>query len=71
MINGCNILPHYFQFWQNNTLFKNIFKHCSVQAFMDKINAYLLGETISSNSPEAYSLNAKSSFGEKKEDKIY
>jgi len=37
---------------------------------MNKIQAYLIGETISSNSSEAYSLNAKSSFGEKKEDKI-
>jgi len=37
---------------------------------MNKIQSYLLGETISSNSSEAYSLNAKSSFGEKKEDKI-
>ena len=37
---------------------------------MNKIQAYLIGETISSNSSEAYSLNAKSSFGEKKEDKV-
>jgi len=37
---------------------------------MNKIQSYLIGETISSNSSEAYSLNAKSSFGEKKEDKI-
>lgn len=37
---------------------------------MDKIQAYMIGETISSNSSEAYSLNAKSFFGEKKEDKI-
>ena len=37
---------------------------------MNKIQAYLSGETISSNSSEAYSLNAKSFFGEKKEDKI-
>jgi len=37
---------------------------------MNKIQAYLTGETISSNSSEAYSLNAKSFFGEKKEDKI-
>ena len=37
---------------------------------MNKIQAYLVGETISSNSSEAYSLNAKSFFGEKKEDKI-
>jgi tRNA-intron endonuclease len=37
---------------------------------MDKIQAHMIGETISSNSSEAYSLNAKSFFGEKKEDKI-
>ena len=37
---------------------------------MEKIQAYMIGETISSNSSEAYSLNAKSFFGEKKEDKI-
>ncbi|MFH1365267.1 MAG: tRNA-intron lyase [archaeon] len=37
---------------------------------MDKIQAHLAGETISSNSSEAYFLNAKSFFGEKKEDKI-
>jgi tRNA-intron endonuclease, archaea type len=37
---------------------------------MNKIQAYLMGETISSNSSEAYYLNSKSSFGEKKEDKI-
>lgn len=37
---------------------------------MEKIQARLAGETISSNSAEAYSLNSKSYFGEKKEDKI-
>jgi tRNA-intron endonuclease len=37
---------------------------------MEKIQAHLVGETISSNSSDAYSLNAKSSFGEKKEDKV-
>jgi tRNA-intron endonuclease len=37
---------------------------------MGKILAHITGETISSNSTEAYSLNAKSYFGEKREDKI-
>ncbi len=37
---------------------------------MDKIRAYLIGEIVSSNSSEAYSLYEKSNFGEKKEDKI-
>ena len=38
---------------------------------MKKIQSYILGEIISSNSPEAYSLNKKSNFGEKIEDKIH
>jgi len=37
---------------------------------MEKIKAYLRGNTITSNSTEAYTLYEKSSFGEKKEDKI-
>jgi tRNA-intron endonuclease len=37
---------------------------------MNKIKGYLEGQNISSNSQEAYALNAKSFFGEKKEDKI-
>lgn len=37
---------------------------------MNKIQSHLVGETISSNSNEAYALNAKSFFGEKKGDKI-
>ncbi|HTZ41722.1 MAG TPA: tRNA-intron lyase [Candidatus Omnitrophota bacterium] len=37
---------------------------------MEKIRAYLVGEIVSSNSSEAYSLYEKSNFGEKKEGKI-
>ena len=37
---------------------------------MEKIKAYLVGEIVSSNSPEAYSLYKKSSFGEKNREKI-
>ena len=37
---------------------------------MEKIQAYIIGEIISSNSAEAYSLHRKSHFGEKVEDKI-
>jgi len=37
---------------------------------MDKIQAHLSQQTISSNSPEAFSLQEKSSFGEKLGDKI-
>ena len=37
---------------------------------MDKIKSYFVGETVSSNSSEAYSLYEKSSFGEKKDSKI-
>jgi tRNA-intron endonuclease len=37
---------------------------------MEKINAYLLGEMISSNSSEAHNLYIKSSFGEPKGEKI-
>ncbi len=37
---------------------------------MEKIKAYLMGEIISSNDSEAYSLYQKSLFGEPKEDKI-
>lgn len=37
---------------------------------MDKIRAYLVGEIVSSNSSEAFSLYDKSSFGEKKDSKI-
>jgi tRNA-intron endonuclease len=37
---------------------------------MDKIRAYLIGEIVSSNSSEAYSLYEKSNFGERKDDKI-
>jgi len=37
---------------------------------MDKINAYILGEIVSSNSSEAYSLYEKSNFGERKDSKI-
>jgi len=37
---------------------------------MKKIHAHLLGEIISSNFPEAHSLYKKSSFGERKGDKI-
>jgi tRNA-intron endonuclease, archaea type len=37
---------------------------------MEKIQAHLIGETISSNSPEAYALYEKSRFGEKSEEKI-
>jgi len=38
---------------------------------MKKIQAHVIGEVISSNSQEAYTLNKKSYFGEKKGDKIY
>jgi tRNA-intron endonuclease len=37
---------------------------------MEKINAYLRGELISSTDPEAYSLYEKSRFGEPNEEKI-
>jgi tRNA-intron endonuclease len=37
---------------------------------MDKIKAYILGEMVSSNSSEAYSLYEKSSFGERKDSKV-
>lgn len=37
---------------------------------MEKIKAYLVGEIVSSNSSEAYSLYEKSNFGEKKDSKI-
>lgn len=37
---------------------------------MDKIKAYILGEIVSSNSSEAYSLYEKSSFGERKDSRI-
>ena len=37
---------------------------------MEKIQAHITGQIISSNSQEAYSLNKKSNFGEKVEDKI-
>jgi len=37
---------------------------------MNRIQAYIIGEVISSNSQEAYTLNKKSYFGEKKGDKI-
>ena len=37
---------------------------------MEKIKAYLVGEIISSNFSEAYNLHKKSSFGERKGDKI-
>jgi len=37
---------------------------------MKKIKSYLLGEVISSNTPEAYTLNKKSNFGEPKQEKI-
>jgi len=37
---------------------------------MEKIKAYILGERVSSNSSDAYSLYEKSSFGEKKDGKI-
>ncbi len=37
---------------------------------MEKIQAHIIGEIISSNSAEAYSLYKKSNFGEKVEDKI-
>ncbi len=37
---------------------------------MGKIQAYIIGEIVSSNSTEAYSLYKKSHFGEKVEDKI-
>lgn len=37
---------------------------------MEKIQAHIIGGNVSSNSSEAYSLNTKSFFGEKKEDKI-
>ncbi len=37
---------------------------------MEKIRAYILGEIVSSNSSEAYSLYEKSSFGERKDSKI-
>jgi len=38
---------------------------------MEKINANFIGGKIYSNSKEAYLLNQKSKFGEKREDKIY
>jgi len=38
---------------------------------MDKVQAHLIGEIISSNSSEAHSLYQKSSFGEPKANKIY
>ena len=38
---------------------------------MKKIQAQLIGETISTNESEAFSLNEKSSFGEQIEGKIY
>ncbi len=37
---------------------------------MKKIQAHLIGNIVSTNSPEAYSLNKKSSFGKKVGDKI-
>lgn len=37
---------------------------------MNKIKSYFVGEMVSSNSAEAYSLHEKSSFGEKKDSKI-
>lgn len=37
---------------------------------MQKIQAYFIGDIVSSNSPSAYFLYKKSHFGEKKEDKI-
>ncbi|MCL5730452.1 MAG: tRNA-intron lyase [Candidatus Pacearchaeota archaeon] len=37
---------------------------------MERIQAYLVGEQVSSNSSEAFSLHEKSSFGEKKEGKV-
>lgn len=37
---------------------------------MDKISAHLIGEIVSSNSSEAYSLYDKSNFGERKDSKI-
>lgn len=37
---------------------------------MDKISAYIVGENISSNSPEAFSLHKKSHFGEPVGEKI-
>jgi tRNA-intron endonuclease len=37
---------------------------------MDKIKAYIVGEIISTNSSDAYSLYEKSNLGEKKEGKI-
>jgi tRNA-intron endonuclease len=38
---------------------------------MEKIKANLIGGKIYSNSKEAYYLNQKSKFGEKKDDKVY
>jgi tRNA-intron endonuclease, archaea type len=37
---------------------------------MEKIQAYLVGEIVSSNSSEAFSLYDKSSFGERKDGKV-
>lgn len=37
---------------------------------MERIQAHLVGETVSTNSAEAYSLYDKSSFGERKDSKI-
>ncbi len=37
---------------------------------MEKIKAYSLGNNISSNSSEAYLLNKKSNFGERREEKV-